>query len=518
LGKEWNHTLMDFSRIVGFTYETESFEDKEEIKIELNPDRPDLYSWESIHEALNMYRNGKLLRGTINKSDTQIENCHPESRPFFSFFTVKNLQNTHQGYFLIRDFLEFSDKICDTVGKQRKKFAVGVHDLESIGGSISSRKANILEEFKTYDNKSGKIRDLLATHEKGIKYQSLRNYDEIVAVSDNSGPISIPPFFNSFRTRITEQTSQLMIDITATTENGLMEGLRLMAGYFITKGISIEVSAKGESFQIYKKILNLINNTIEIKPASFKKISGIEQPNKEVLSKNLNSMGYTLNRNKVNVPLNRIDVMGERDVIEDVIKIIGIKNIKEKPLKSLFIGKANKINNLCLQINDLVISQGFQEVKNFVVREKNAQADYFKILNPKSRDFSVIRSDLFIGLLSFVSRNKSQGYPQKIFEIGDVVCDETQVTKLGILSVGPNSSYSEIKGTLDSITNALNMEVNEIDKVNHWGLINGRSGRVILKSQEHLGIIGELTPQILIENGIIFPASYLEIDICLISK
>ncbi|WP_075056374.1 hypothetical protein [Thermogymnomonas acidicola] len=40
---------------------------------------------------------------------------------------------------------------------------------------------------------------------------------------------------------------------------------------------------------------------------------------------------------------------------------------------------------------------------------------------PKSLDFSVVRDRIYLNLLDFVSRNRRYGFPQKLFEIGDVV-------------------------------------------------------------------------------------------------
>src|SRR3989304_4915915 len=71
--------------------------------------------------------------------------------------------------------------------------------------------------------------------------------------------------------------------------------------------------------------------------------------------------------------------------------------------------------------------------------------------NPIGEDFSVVRSGLLGGVLGILGLNKHRELPQRVFEIGDVVIDGTNVRRLGAASIHPKASFTEMKSLVQSL-------------------------------------------------------------------
>lgn len=503
IGPDWEESLLMFSRVIGFSLEID-----EEIKLEFNPDRPDLFSLYSLKESMENFAGNVRKRGTLNSSKRLLQNNKPASREFAAAFEV-DYQQSEIGAIL--DSVNYLDRLSETVGKKRKQFAFGVHDNNKISGNITYDWIDTASDFETYDLKSGKLRDLLNEHPKGIEYKNILevNMDtgKIWALNDEKGPISIPPFFNSGRTRVDQNTKNILVDITSTSLYGLIQGLRLSLGYFQKLGIDCKLLSSMDT-EYAKNKLNEME--MEINKNAFIELTGIKSDERDIMS-NLTKMGYSGDIKKVKVPLERIDVMGMEDLIEDFVKAYGINNIKEKPLVSSFTGKFEDMNYFSSKLRNLMVSLGFQEVINFVLRG-NGGDDSIKILNTKSDEYSILRKDMLYGFLDFYQRNKQYGFPQKIFEIGDVFLRGNQYRSLGVSTSGRHSNYSEIKGYLDRLLNAFTDIKPLIVAHKSEELIDGRSGIIEVNGIE-IGLIGEANPELIGKYTFNFPVTYFQINL-----
>ena len=506
-GNDWNRTIQDFSRVIGFSFEGE---DKTDIKIELNPDRADLYSVESIHNQLEIFargvhREGRFLSGNLKTTIKEVA-----SRPFFIAFETDGISQFFHGNRLCSDFLEFSDRVSESVGKARRKFAIGVHDREKVIGEISYSSISKDETMTTYDGLTGKISDLLNEHEKGIKYQALNSLNKVFAVSDESGIMSVPPFFNSYRTRTTSETKKLLVDITATSQQGLDLGFRLMAGYFLSKGIDVTIPA---SFSNYAGMLN--SKKIEVSDKRIRKMTGLGKLDKDEIKKSLSKMGISYSNGQCKVPLGRVDLMGEADIIEDFIKGYGINKIEEKALNNNFMGTENEMNKASNSLRNIMVSLGFQEVKNFVLGDSSSKHQFFKVNNPKSIEFSKIRENLFQSVLSSLEKNKAEPFPQNIFEVGDSIdTSGKQKTLMACIMSGNSASYDAMKGVLEAILRSVEIENLSIRETETEELIRGRAGEIMIGDKpKSAGLIGEVDPIIIDKFKIPFPATYLELNL-----
>ncbi len=512
-GTDWENEIFGFSRVIGFTYEIDS----KETKIELNPDRPDLYSLLSIHRSFERFSEKVNRKGLIKSSNISVIEENVTSRPYMALFATESQLPPTIIDILRSDFLEYSDKLSETTGKQRKKFAVGVHDRDKVRGTIRYGTVDGQVNFKTFDDMEGTISELTLRHEKGIKYKTDDTSSEILAIKDESGIISVPPMFNSYQTRVDNKTSRILVDVTATSQQALNTACKLLIGYFLSKGIDVEIS-KTKHFD--RHTIDEENN-INLDLKHLEKLSGIKAIKSEDVRIGLDRMGYSFVSGpekqilKFKVPVERIDVMGEVDLIEDYLKFYGYSNIEERVLTSSFIGNPSPQRETESIFRYLLSSLNFQEVKSFVLSRENYASQNVKIRNPKSEDFSSLRDALWNGLVSFLETNRSASYPQKLFEVGDVIINGRQETRLGCISCSQDSSYSEIKGVLDAIVKATELNIIELIPISDPHFIKGRCGLFNCSGIIERGILGEVSPEEITKHQITLPVSYLEFTLAL---
>lgn len=508
LGEGFSEKLFAYSRIIGFSFE----ENHEELKIEFNPDRPDLFSSLSLITSIKTYFENPQRRGDILTTQRKLMNKNPKQRPHIIAFEVEIGDEKKD---VSNDAVEYLDRIGESAGKKRKLFAFGVHDLNKVEGDLIYEETSINDEFETFDDRRAAISDLINEHQKGKEYSYLvfRSGDEkICSLQDINGIISVPPLFNSKKTRVDNKTHSLLIDITANTMEGLILGTKLGVGYFTKLGFNVKFLYDENANDIFG---SLRNDQYSVDSESINKISGLNVSEQKI-PEYLKRMGYDIKGKKIVVPIERIDVMGYEDITEDFIKAYGLNKIKPKELTSNFVGKLDELNVFTSKVRQLIIEMGFQEIMNFVLRSKDGDQS-LEIINAKSEDFSKLRKNLIGGILEFYQRNMQYGYPQKIFEIGEIFIEGKQERRLAVSVCSRHANYSDIKGYLDTFVQTFGINKMEVQRSELEEFLSGRNGFIEI-DRENMGFIGEISPEIIREYSFNFPVTYFEISLSKLYK
>jgi phenylalanyl-tRNA synthetase beta chain len=131
---------------------------------------------------------------------------------------------------------------------------------------------------------------------------------------------------------------------------------------------------------------------------------------------------------EVIVPSWRYDVVGEADLVEEVLRINGfnaIPIVPMEPLTALPHGAINLTQDRRSRARRTLATRGITEVVTFSFLHAD-QANLFggspksiELVNPISNDFSVMRPSILPNLISAISRNADRGYKDSaLFEIG----------------------------------------------------------------------------------------------------
>lgn len=169
----------------------------------------------------------------------------------------------------------------------------------------------------------------------------------------------------------------------------------------------------------FERMYRLIGKTIE--PSIIKTI--LTSLNISILEEDEKGM-------KVSVPTNKVDVLRECDIVEEILRIYGYNNVEipSEVKSSLSFQKKPNTEKIQNVISDLLASNGFNEIMNNSLTktayyENNTNFPLEKsvnILNALSKDLGVMRQTLLYGGLETISYNINRKVNNiKIFEFGN---------------------------------------------------------------------------------------------------
>lgn len=518
-GKGSLSEITSYADIIGYSIET----DREEIRVELNPDRPDLLSFPTL---LNSSRNfarpsGVKTYATDSSVIISLTEAGLGLRPFvFAFTATGNKINNY-----LDDLIDFQEKLHITVGKNRKKSSIGIHDMDNISlPAVFDSRSAAKTKFVTYDGTvEGSASEILLTHPKGKEYGNLIPEGGYVPlILDSKGDVlSMPPVINGRKSMIASTTSHFFVDVTGTDLHVCLGTMFLMMNFFTSLGYDVRLAeVKPGKHSHRETVENLLNRKMTITEREVKEFIGIPVKAgtvRDVLMK----MGYAVLKPafplEVKIPPFRIDVMGPADILEDLAKGIGYDNIEPTPMYLGTIGSRNRNVEFANIIRELLPGAGFQEVITFAIgsESKYSQVSYrggLKILNPKSIDFSIVRDRLSLNLMEFYQNNRNRSYPQNIFEIGEVIVGGVQESHIAISTASSKASFSEIKRVVDYLFKRLASKSYELSSEDSEMFIPGRSSGLSLKDTK-FGTMGEVRPEILEQFTMKVPVALAELDL-----
>ncbi|MCD6172342.1 MAG: phenylalanine--tRNA ligase subunit beta [Sulfurimonas sp.] len=182
--------------------------------------------------------------------------------------------------------------------------------------------------------------------------------------------------------------------------------------------------------------------------------------NKVKISKILKNLGFNTDKSSadnfvIGVPQYRHDIVNKQDIVEEIVRLVGIDNI---PSKAFTFTEENKLQDDYFKYKKRTIfrhraaASGFFESIHFVFDEKKVlesfgfetTADELALLNPIVNTLDTLRSTLMTGLLKAASNNVKSGYSQvKLFEIGSVFNSRRDESlKMSILFSGNKEAES----------------------------------------------------------------------------
>lgn len=518
-GKDALAGLRDYADIIGYTIETEN----EEIRIELNPDRPDLLSFPTLTASESNFVRPSPPKKYKTDSGAVISLTDKglKLRPYVLAFTARGTPISSN----FDDLIDFQEKIHITVGKNRKKSSIGIHDLEKIKlpAKFDSVSAESIE-FTTYDGTlTGTPGYVLKNHPKGIEYGNLiSGRKSVPVILDREGDVlSMPPVINGKKSAVEENTKNFFVDITGTDLRVCIGTMFLMMYFYGSLGYDVRTATITAQRTDFLKEVELIQErSVVITSREVGEFIGNAMEPKKVITV-LKKMGYEVQSSSfpltVFVPPYRVDVMGPADILEDLAKGTGYENIEPRPISLGTIGSRNRYVEFADTLKSIILGAGFQEVMTFVVgsREKYSQVEYLgdvRIQNPKSLDYSVIRDRLSLGLLEFYQNNRNRSYPQNIFEIGNVVMKGTQENHFCISTASSKASFSEIKRTLDYVSRRIFGAKFDVRPEENSIFISGRSASLWIDGTR-TGVMGEVRPEILEQFSMKVPVALAELDV-----
>jgi len=507
------------------------------LKIEAkDTNRPDLWSSEGIaREIRSRAFKPSFPEYEVKSSEVvvRVDKKVSKVRPYTVFAVVKNLKVTPA---FLSQMIQLQEKIAGSLGRNRKEVAIGVYDFDKIKPPIkfTTVKPDGIKFIPLDFNEALTPREILEKHPKGKEFGHLlagkKEYP--IFIDARNEVLSLPPIINSeYSGKVTEETKNVFIECSGFNLKFLMPALNVMVTAMADRG--------GEICSVKVVYPDKTIVTPDLKPKKtfvdvsyVRKISGLDLSLDEIC-KLLEKANYKILKKGKKIellyPAYRNDIMHQRDVVEDVIISYGYNKIRPEPLKMKVEGKVSEIELKTEKVEEMMVSLGFQEILSYTLTSKD---NLFRKMNLKeekvaeieniiSENWCVFRNWLLPSLMEFFANNQHVEYPQKIFEVGDVVLiDKKQETrtrdvrKLAVAIADSKVSYDDIVAVLDAFMSLVGAKY-KLKASKHPSFIEGRTAEILVKGKA-IGIIGEIHPSVLENWKLEMPIAAFEIDLSFI--
>ncbi len=505
------------------------------IELSITPNRPDCLGVRGIARDLAACDFGKLK--DLNKRIINKKNKHN--------LKVKINKEKNQSCFVFGSCLIKGIKNTDSPGWLKNRIlALGLRPISAVVDVTNYVMFDLNRPLHAYDLDKIKNKIVIRNSKKGENLKALdnNNYtleDNMCVIADDEGPLGLGGIIGGIRSGTVMSTKNILIEsayfdpeITRKTAKNL--DINSDAKFRFERGIDpnsvelgLETAAKlitsicdGEvsKFDIQKN-KNFKPREINFDPSMVSKIIGIKVNSNQIL-KILEKLGFNLKKKGKNfivkVPTWRPDIFGEIDLVEEVIRIVGLENIKPiEPEKKRNKATLNFYQRHFHLAQRSVASKGYFEIVTWSFTDENlnnnfkGEIDTIKIVNPISSDLNVLRNSLFPNLIFNMEKNLKRGFEdQSLFEIGPVFIGKKpgeQITVICGLKKRNNQAnlekidVFEIKKDLVQTLIELGIDKDEfkiMDKTTNY-YHPGISGSIFSKKYNFLlGYFGELHPKI----------------------
>ncbi len=279
--------------------------------------------------------------------------------------------------------------------------------------------------------------------------------------------------------------------------------------------------------KIYKGSESFIEDkekiTIDINTKKVNAIIGQSVP-KAKIEIILSSLGFKVkdggnNVLSIQIPLYRHDIKNIADVTEEIVRIIGIDNIKSKPLLIEEVSRINKTSIDIAKRNKLrskAIANGFYETLTYVFSSREnlikhgfeVVADKKDILNPITLELNTFRTTLLLNLVEAASNNFKLNLKRvALYEIGTIFDKNRDESKrISFIYSGDKEDECFTNGGKPSemsffefskkVLNVIGeFDIEPMDKITNNFIHPYQNGNIIIKG-ETVGYISKLHPSI----------------------
>ena len=497
------------------------------IDIEFFPDRPDLYSVEGAARAMRGFLDLETGLSEYEIKPSKVSISVSEDilgiRPFLGCAVVRGVKFTSSS---IKSLMDLQEDLHWGLGRNRKKVSIGVHDLSNIKPPFRYMAVDPSFEFVPLDyTEKMSMTEILEKHPKGMRFAHLvRGFDKYPIILDaDDNVLSFPPIINGTLTSVTEQTTDLFIDVTGLGE-AVYTALNIVVTALAERGGQIEFVKVTRPDCGELTLPDLEPKARLLTKAEVKNLLGMELSIEEIV-KQLKRMRFGAealddDTVEVKVPAYRADILHNYDLVEDIAKGYGYENIKVSIPETYTAGKSHPISQLRSPVNEIMVGLGYYEVMPFTLtsekinfenmrRQKTNDVTY--ILHPISEDQTMLRTALLPNLLEILALNQHRELPQKIFEFGEVVSNETTGQQVAAVSIHPQANFTEIYEVVDAFMREMMLSY-EVKESEDPAFLEGRRADVYVKGKK-LGVFGEFHPEVISNFALGYAVVGLELNL-----
>ncbi len=332
-------------------------------------------------------------------------------------------------------------------------------DAEKITGGLSIKRAGAVQKFTTLD---GQERTL--------------DPDDLM-VWDDKKPLALAGTMGGLESEITETTSRIAVEAVrfnpvAVAKNSRRHKLSSEASRRLERSVdpSLAEFASARFVQLLTELSSAshvatvidgeprYSPVVKVDPAYVSQTLGIDISPSEIAER-LRSVGCDVNEStfEVDPPSWRSDLLAPADFVEEVARMVGydsIPSILPPRPKHASLTSPQKRRRA---IATMLASRGFAEVQTFPFTNQETidsmgfigeRAATYRIANPMSEEFPLMRVHLVPGLIEVAARNISRGAKDfAIFEMGSIFRSSQKL----VPAISPELEVRPAQDVIDAI-------------------------------------------------------------------
>jgi len=503
-----------------------------EVQVDITPNRPDMFSAEGLGRAISSLAGIKTGLRNYSATDSgvsvSVERSVKKVRPYIAAAIARNVKMDDA---LVKSLVALQEKLHDTLGRRRRKVAIGFTDFNKLKPPFTYKAVKPDESpfIPLGQSEPWTPARILKELKQGQDYgYILEGHGQYPLICDSEGNvIALPPIITAEMVKITPSTRDVFIDVTGTSQHAVHECLKIICCALADRGAQIQsVNINYGKKTLTTPDLSPLKTMLPIRTVN--KILGMDFTTEQI-KEYLERMGHGVEikeKGKLSVvsPTYRNDIFQEIDLAEDVAIAFGYNNFEPILPQFSSIGKRSPSDVRAGLIRDLMIGFGFTEVlapyitnraTNF---EKPMLGEHpaIHIKNPLTENFTMFRSWCIPSLLEILAASKDQKMPQKIFEVGHaaILVDGKPVEqeKLAAAICDPKTSFNEMRSIVEGVAYELGLKLEFAGLDSHPTFIPGRAVEIIMDGKP-IGVFGEIHPQVLNNFGIEQPVTAFELKL-----
>lgn len=505
------------------------------VKIEFNPNRIDLCSYAGVARAFKGLMGWETglpeYRLKSGKMVLRIDESVSNIRPYMLAAVVHNIKIDED---TVAELMEIQEDLHWGIGRDRKKASIGVHNLDAVHAPFTF-KAVPPDSVRFVPLDKGEemtLREILSKHEKGVAYKHLVDWASRypLLVDKDEQVLSMPPIINGELTRVDSDTRNLFLDVTGTDYNAVARSLNILVTALADMGAKTEKVAV-EYPDHTESSPDLSPQRMQLRVAYANEMLGLRLSESEAIKClkkcRLDARKVGKMMLEVLIPAYRIDVLHEIDLVEEVAIGYGYYRMKPTLPVTVTVGEEHTAGKLANTVRQILIGLGFTEVMNFTLTNEGTHyakmqkkpGKAARLANPVSLEFTILREELLPGLMQNLMDNRSESFPQRLFEVSDIVkvnmraesrC-ERRLRVAGVVSCAA-ANFTELKSTVETLLANLGFKKWLVKAVAHPSFIEGRAASVVVGKRQ-VGIMGEVHPQVLNNFELENPIVAFELDL-----
>ncbi len=502
-------------------------DDSDEMSFEFFPDRPDLFSVEGVARALRAFLGYEpgLRSYAVDASDVElmVDPSVKRVRPFIWSALVEGNEMTDP---LIKSMMDLQEKLHLTLGRNRKKVAIGIHDFRTVKPPFTYK--GVLPDEISFVPLQGSRRmtpaEILKEHDKGVAYAFvLDGKERYPMIVDREGEVlSFPPVINGVTTAVTESTKDIFVDCTGTDINAVIAAVNILTTALAERGgkvKSVRILQDGKS-HIAPDLSPL---RLSVDPAYVNRWNGTSLGDQEIIE-SLMRMGHGATRGKegidVLVPRYRADMLHPVDLAEDVAIGYGFERFGSSLPRMATFGSEEPLISAGNSVKPIMTGLGYFEVVTLSLSNPKDQYTSMNlpvderaisVLNPVSEEHVMLRTSLMPSLMTILRRNKHRELPQRVFDVGEVVRSGRNRTLLSGAAIHAKASFTESKSVVQAVMLGLGLPC-DVRAKDHPSFVRGRCAEVLVDGST-VGVFGEVAPSTIEAFELKYPVIAFELEL-----